>query len=75
MISYSKKVEKIVRENAFDDEKKRPRLKFNPGLALMGLRTTGPRSLYKFRGKLALFMRFGTFYMTKAKQDMMNCLF
>ena len=37
-----KRIEKIVRENAFDEKKKRPGLKFNPGLALIGLRTTGP---------------------------------
>ena len=30
------------------------------------------RSLYKFRGKLALFMQLGTFFMMKAKQDKMN---
>ena len=33
------------------------------------------RSWYKFGGKLALFMRFGTFFMMKAKQDKMKCLF
>ena len=27
------------------------------------------RSRYKFGGKLALFMRFGTFFMARAKQD------
>ena len=32
-------------------------------------------SWYKFGGKLALFMRFGTFSMMKAKQDNMKCLF
>ena len=37
-----KRMEKIVQENAFDEKKKRPGLKFNPGLALIGLRTTGP---------------------------------
>ena len=41
MIDYSKKIEKIVRENAFVGKKKRRGLKFNPGLALIGLRTTG----------------------------------
>ena len=30
------------------------------------------RSWYKFGGKLALFMRFGTFLMMKAKQDKMT---
>ena len=29
----------------------------------------------KFGGKLALFLRFGTFFMMKAKQDKMKCLF
>ena len=33
------------------------------------------RSWYKFGGKLALFMWFGTFFMMKAKQDKMKCLF
>ena len=37
-----KRIEKIIRENAFEQKKKKPRLKFNPGLALIGLRTTGP---------------------------------
>ena len=38
-------MEKTVRENAFDEKKKRPWLKFNPGLALIGLRTTEPSRL------------------------------
>ena len=33
------------------------------------------RSQYKCGGKLALFMPFGTFFVTKAKQDKMKCLF
>ena len=33
------------------------------------------RSRYKLGGKLALFMRFGTFFMIKAKQDKMKSLF
>ena len=38
-------------ENAFERKKKKPRLKFNPGLALTGLRTAGPRDrrLHQFR--------------------------
>ena len=43
MIGYPKKIEKIIRESAFDKKKKKPGLKFNPGLALTGVRTTGPR--------------------------------
>ena len=38
-----KRIEKIIRENASEQKKKKPRIKFNPGLALTGLRTTGPR--------------------------------
>ena len=34
--------EKIIWENAFEQKKKKPGLKFNPGLALIGLRATGP---------------------------------
>ena len=45
MIGYSKRIEKIIRESAFDEKKKKPGLKFNPRLALTGLRTTGARSL------------------------------
>ena len=32
----------IILENAFEQKKKKPGLKFNPGLELIGLRTTGP---------------------------------
>ena len=38
-----KRIEKIIRKSAFDKKIKKPRLKFNPGLALTGVRTTGPR--------------------------------
>ena len=37
-----KRIEKIIRENAFEQKTKNSRLKFNPGLAVIGLRTTGP---------------------------------
>ena len=46
-----KRIEKIIRENAFEQKKKKLRLKFNPGLALIGLQTTGPRSLPKNESK------------------------
>ena len=43
MIGYCNlRIEKIVWENAFDEKKKRPRLKVNPGLVLIGLWATGP---------------------------------
>ena len=48
MIGYAKKIEKIIRESAFralgafDKKKKKPGLKFNSGLALTRVRTTGP---------------------------------
>ena len=38
-----KRIEKIIQENAFEQKEKKLRLKFNPGLALIGLQTTGPR--------------------------------
>ena len=38
-----KRTEKIIPENSFEQKKKKPGLKFKPGLALIGLRTTGPR--------------------------------
>ena len=40
MVGYSKK-RKLSGESAFDKKKKKPGLKFNPGLALTGVRTTG----------------------------------
>ena len=44
MIGCSKKNrENYQPENAFEQKKKKPRLKFNPGLAVIGLWTTGPR--------------------------------
>ena len=44
MIRYAKKLEKTIWESAFDKKKKKPGLKFNPGLALTGVQATGPRS-------------------------------
>ena len=35
-------MEKIIRESAFDNTKKKAGFKFNPGLVLTGVRTTGP---------------------------------
>ena len=35
MIGYAKKIEKIIWDSAFDKKKKKPRLKFNPRLALI----------------------------------------
>ena len=39
-----KRREEITRENTFEQKEKKPGLEFNPGLALIGLGTTGPRS-------------------------------
>ena len=41
MIGCSKRIEQIIWENAFEQKKKKPRYKFNPGLALIGPRTAG----------------------------------
>ena len=49
-----KRIEKIIRESAFDKTKKKTGLKFNPGLGLTGVRTTGPR-FFKYLGKKVLF--------------------
>ena len=38
-----KRIEKVIRESAFHKKIKNRGLKFNPGLALTGVRTTGPR--------------------------------
>ena len=46
MIGYAKKIEKIIRESAFDKKKKKPGLKFNPGLALTSVRTTGLKRFF-----------------------------
>ena len=46
----------IYRENAFEQKKKKPGLKFNPALALIGLRTTGPCMLMKMDAKTPLFV-------------------
>ena len=45
MIGCAKKIEKIIWESAFDKKKKKHRLKFNPGLVLTSIRTTGPWSV------------------------------
>ena len=38
----SKSKFKIIQESALDKKKKKPGLKFHPGLALTNIRTTGP---------------------------------
>ena len=37
MVGYSKKNKKIIRKSVFDKRKKKPGLKFNPGLVLTGI--------------------------------------
>ena len=46
-----KRIEKIIRDNACEQKKKKPGLKFNPGLALTDLRATRSRDrrLHQFR--------------------------
>ena len=48
MIGYTKKNREIIRESALDKKIKEPGLKFNLGLVLTGIRTTGPWSLTTF---------------------------
>ena len=38
-------MEKITRENAFEQQKKKLGFKLNPGLVVIGLRTTGSRTV------------------------------
>ena len=45
-------MEKIIRESAFDEKKKKRGLKFNPGLAQTGVRRTGPSVLQPSQEKL-----------------------
>ena len=40
-----KSKKRFIQENAFKQKREEPRLKFNPGLTLIGLRTTGPWSI------------------------------
>ena len=56
-----KRIEKIIRESAFDEKIKKRGLKFNPGFAQTGVRTTGPRVLQPFQEKLKtiLILNFG----------------
>ena len=42
---YSKEKREIIRESAFDTKIKKPGLNFIPGLALTGVRITGPGRL------------------------------
>ena len=42
-----KRIEKTIWESAFEEKKEKPRLKFNPVLLLIVLRTTGPRGIYQ----------------------------
>jgi len=44
-----KRIEKIIGGNSLEQKKKKPGSKFNPGLALIGLRTTGPESVNIYR--------------------------
>ena len=56
MIRTSKKIEKIIQENSFEQKKRKPRLKFNPGLALISLQTTD----YNFGIDDGAELKFGT---------------
>jgi len=45
LIECSKNNRENYPGKSFEQKKKKPRLKFNPGLVLIGLRTTGPWNL------------------------------
>ena len=42
MIGYCERIEKTIWENVFEQKKKKFGRKFNPGLVLISLPTTGP---------------------------------
>ena len=48
-----KSKKRFIQENAFKQKREEPRLKFNPGLSLVSLRTTGPWAQL-FERRLAL---------------------
>ena len=56
-----KRIDKIIRENAFDQKKKKPELKFNLGLALIGLRITGPCTFTNMNHTIHFLMTFTDF--------------
>ena len=56
-----KSIDKIIRENAFDQKKKKPELKFNLGLALIGLRITRPCTLTNMNHTIHFLMTFTDF--------------
>ena len=56
MIGCSKKTEARVRETAFKQKTMKPKLKLDPGLALIGLPTTRPRNPTDFHPEIFLFL-------------------
>ena len=56
MIGCSKKTEARVREKAFKQKTMKPKLKLDPGLALIGLPTTWPRNPTDFHPEIFLFL-------------------
>ena len=79
MIGCSKKNRENYPGKCFEQKKNKPRLKFNPGLALIGLRTTGPWAqsssslvmaiLYGFAARCL----FGVVFVHNAKQGRLPC--
>ena len=53
MIGYPKKNKESYPRSAFDKQKKKRGLKFNPGLALTGVRTTEASENIRFSSLLA----------------------
>jgi len=72
-----KKIEKIIRESAFDKKKKKSGLKFNPGLALTCVRTTGPRCFpcdfyYNISNVILMFMNFEAWSLNISADNKLN---
>lgn len=56
MIGCSKKTEARVREKDFKQKTMKPKLKLDPGLALIGRPTAGPRNPTDFHPQIFLFL-------------------
>ena len=69
MIGCSKKKRESYPGKRFERKKKKPRLKFNPGLALIGLRTTGPRATEKARARITTEFRMFVWWNNDSKEE------
>ena len=74
MTRYFKNNREIIRDSAFDKKKKKRWLKFNPGLALTGIRTTGPRAKGKAPITIIIYLNSELGTNAKKSTDVHFCL-